>query len=143
MLPEDMSSFEQAEITIPDLTAVPEIVEMAAAIAQIEEKAPVVKKYRTLQGLQLTDLQHKVLSKVTDQKLNEAKLRDLMDAFKTLKTMEHLVDGKPTEIKGLVAYLVAIEQEKAQIRDADVVDVTDNPKSIDSVSVNSNAGSEN
>jgi hypothetical protein len=39
-------------------------------------------------------------------------LRDLVLAFKILKDKELVIDGKPTEIKGLVGYLVELEKKE-------------------------------
>lgn len=111
MLPETVS------VETPNLANFPEVVEMAAAISAIESKRILVQKYRTVQSYQLTDLQLKLLSHIDESMISEAKLKDIVEAFKTLKTVEHMIEGKPTEIKGLVAYLVAIEKEDLERKD--------------------------
>lgn len=85
---------------------------LARRITKIQEEQPILLQYRTLQSLELTALQSRILSAVTPEKIEEASLKDLISAFKILKEKEHLIEGKPSEIKGLVAYLVEIEREK-------------------------------
>ena len=62
--------------------------------------------------MELTSLQAKILANITDEKIAEASLRDLAAAFKILKDSERVDMGKPTEIKGLVSYLVHLEKEE-------------------------------
>jgi AraC-like DNA-binding protein len=79
-------------------------------IARLQKESPVLLNYRTLQTLELTELQHKILSAITDDKIDSAPLRDLVLAYKILKEKEFMVEGKPQEIKGLVHYLIEIER---------------------------------
>jgi len=88
---------------------------MAEKIAELQNEQGVLLQYRAIQSLQLTALQFKVLNAITPDKIHEAPLRDLINAFKVLKANEHLIEGKPTEIKGLVAYLQAIEKEEVAL----------------------------
>ena len=85
-------------------------------IAKLQEESGIVMQYRTLQSLELTQLQHRILNAITPEKIEEAPLRDLVLAFKILKDKELVSDGKPNEIKGLVEYLIHIEQEEAGIK---------------------------
>jgi hypothetical protein len=104
-----------------------------------------ILKYRALQSIQLTELQCRVLEAITPEKINEAPLKDLVGAYKILKDKELITDGKPTEIKGLVAYLVAMEkQELALEKDDSIVDIAaleegggngDSPKSLSDFSM--------
>jgi hypothetical protein len=81
-------------------------------MADIQSKQGILTQYRSLQSLQLTELQARVLENITPEKLAEAPLRDLMYAFKVLKENELVLDGKPTELKGLVGYLIQLEKEE-------------------------------
>jgi hypothetical protein len=97
---------------------------LAKKIADIQSKQGLILKYRALQSIQLTELQCKVLEAITDEKIDEAPLKDLVGAYKILKDKELVVDGKPTEIKGLVAYLIQMEkQELALEKDDSIVDI--------------------
>lgn len=72
-------------------------------------------KYRALQSLQLTELQARVLEAITPGKINEAPLKDLITCFKILKDKELVIEGKPSEIKGLVGYLVELEKKEFEL----------------------------
>lgn len=85
---------------------------LRSKIAKLQESSPVILEYRTLQTLELTELQSKILSKITDEKIDAAPLRDLVLAYKILKEKEFMVEGKPTEVRGLVHYLLEIEREE-------------------------------
>ena len=99
-------------------------------VAHLLQCQPEVERYRSLQHVQLTELQARVLESITDEMLANASLKDLIGAFKILKEKEQTDLGKPTEIKGLVAYLVHIEKEdleaknKSTIQAENVVETT-------------------
>jgi len=120
LLERDLSQKEAARelgISIPTL---------AKRMADIREKQGILLKYRDLQSLHLTELQARVLEAITPEKINEASLRDLVLSYKILKDKELNIDGKPSEIKGLVAYLVEIEKrEMALDGSIDVEDIED------------------
>jgi len=120
LLERDLSQKEAARelgISIPTL---------AKRMADIREKQGILLKYRDLQSLHLTELQARVLEAITPEKINEASLRDLVLSYKILKDKELNIDGKPSEIKGLVSYLVEIEKrEMALDGSIDVEDIED------------------
>jgi len=88
---------------------------LSKRIADIQGKQGLLLQYRAIQSLQLTELQAKVLERITPEKIEEASLKDLVFAFKVLKDKELNIEGKPSEIKGLVAYLVEMEKEEAAL----------------------------
>ena len=99
---------------------------LAKRMADIREKQGILLKYRDLQSLHLTELQARVLEAITPEKIEEASLRDLVLSYKILKDKELNIDGKPSEIKGLVSYLVEIEKrEMALDGSIDVEDIED------------------
>ncbi len=81
-------------------------------IADIQQKQGLLLQYRSIQSLQLTELQARVLEAITPEKINEAPLRDLVASFKILKDKELVIEGKPSEIKGLVAHLIYLEKQE-------------------------------
>ncbi len=85
-------------------------------IADIQTKQGLLLKYRELQSLQLTELQARVLEAITPEKIESATLGELVNAFKILKDKELLTDGKPTEIQGLVGYLLHLEKEEVKMK---------------------------
>jgi len=94
---------QELGISIPTLTK---------RIADIQSKHDLILQYRTLQSLQLTELQARVLEAITPDKIEEAGLKDLVLCYKILKDKELVVEGKPTEIKGLIAHLIHLEQQE-------------------------------
>jgi DNA-binding Lrp family transcriptional regulator len=94
---------EELGVSIPTL---------AKRMSEIREKQGILMQYRDLQSLQLTSMQARILEAITPQKINEASLRDLILAFRVLKDKEHTIEGKPTEVKGLVHYLLEIEKQE-------------------------------
>lgn len=98
---------------------------LSKRIAKIQTEQGILIQYRALQSLQLTELQARVLEAITPAKINEAPLRDLVVCFKILKDKELTLDGKPSDIKGLVAYLIELEKEDAALAKPVPVDAED------------------
>ena len=98
---------------------------LAKRVARIQEEQGILMQYRTLQALELTGLQSRILEAITPEKIAEAPLKDLVVAFKILKEKEHLIEGKPSEIKGLVAHLVELEKQQIALKKAPKEDVID------------------
>lgn len=84
-------------------------------IKDLQEKQGLLLQYRSIQSLQLTELQARVLEAITPDKINDASLRDLVGSYKILKDKELVVEGKPSEIKGLVAHLIYMEKQEAAL----------------------------
>ena len=81
-------------------------------IADMQSKQGLLLQYRAIQSLQLTELQARVLEAITPEKINEAPLKDLIASYKILKDKELNIEGKPSEIKGLVAHLIYLEKQE-------------------------------
>lgn len=93
-------------------------------IADLSKKQGLLLQYRSIQSLQLTELQARVLEAITPEKIEEAGLRDLVMSYKILKDKEQVMEGKPSEIKGLVAHLIHLEKQEAVVSgENDPVDV--------------------
>jgi len=84
-----------------------------ARIADMQAKQGVILQYRELQHLRVTELQHSVLEAMSPEKIADAPLNVLAQCYKILKDKELLMTGKPTEIKGLVGYLIELEKQEA------------------------------
>jgi len=85
---------------------------LSARIADLQEKQGLLLQYRNIQALQLTEMQARILEAITPDKIEEAPLKDLVLCYKVLKDKELETEGKPSEIKGLVSYLVHMEKEQ-------------------------------
>lgn len=92
---------------------------LRARIADIQLKQGLLLQYRAIQSLQLTELQARVLEAITPQKIEDAPLRDLVMSYKILKDKELNLEGKPSEIKGLVAHLIYLEKQEAALQAGD------------------------
>lgn len=117
----DLAERNLTQAEMSEITGV-SIPTLQKRLNDLQEKQGLLLKARDLRNLRLTELQMMVLDAITPEKIANAELRDLMLAFKVLSDRENLEIGKPTEIKGLVSYLVQIEKEK--ITGQTFVDVT-------------------
>ena len=84
-------------------------------IQELQQEQSVILQYRAIQSLHLTALQSRILEAITPDKINEAPLRDLVASFKILKDKELVIEGKPSEIKGLIGHLIAMEKQEAAL----------------------------
>lgn len=90
---------------------------LRARIAEIQKDQGLLLQYRNIQSLQLTSLQARILEAITPDKINEAPLRDLVASYKILKDKELVIEGKPSEVKGLVAHLIYLEKQEQALRE--------------------------
>lgn len=99
---------------------------LSKRIADIQAKHDLLLQYRAIQNLQLTELQARVLEAITPEKIEDAGLKDLVLAYKILKDKELVMEGKPSEIKGLVAHLIHLEQQElASVSGIPIDDIED------------------
>ncbi len=84
-------------------------------IKELQDEQGVILQYRAIQSLHLTALQSRILEAITPEKIESAPLRDLVASFKILKDKELVIEGKPSEIKGLIAHLIAMEKQDAAL----------------------------
>ena len=107
---------------------------LSKRMAEIQSKQGLLLQYRSLQSLQLTELQARILEAITPEKIEQAGLKDLVLAFKILKDKEQVIEGKPSEIKGLVSYLIKIEEEemalKEPVPESDITEMVEVTKEI-------------
>ena len=107
---------------------------LSKRIADVQSKQSLLLQYRSLQSLQLTELQARILEAITPGKIEEACMKDLVLAFKILKDKEQVIEGKPSEIKGLVSYLIKMEEEeialKEPVLEGDIAEIKEVTKEI-------------
>ena len=102
---------------------------LSKRIADIQQRQGLLLQYRSVQALHLTSLQAQILEAISPDKIEEASLKDLVLCYKVLKDKELTVDGKPSEIKGLVSYLIHIE--KVQLAIENTVEVKQEYNDVD------------
>lgn len=90
---------------------------LKACIKELQESQGLLLQYRAIQSLKLTAIQAKILDAITPDKIQSAPLRDLVMAFKILKDKEQVIEGKPSEIKGLVGHLIYMEKQERALKD--------------------------
>jgi DNA-binding Lrp family transcriptional regulator len=85
---------------------------LSRRIAELKYDKSVLTKYRELQGLQLTELQFRVLDAITSEKAEEASLLELVRAFVILDKSEAAIRGKESfNFHGRLAdYLIELER---------------------------------
>ena len=81
-------------------------------IIDLQKSQATILEYRKLQNIHLTQLQHKILENISEEKIACAGLMELTKSFEILKKTELVDQGKPSEIKGLVGYLIKLEEEE-------------------------------
>ena len=86
-------------------------VTLARRMADLQNTQGVLLKYRTLQTLELTALQARVLEALVPEKIESASLLELAKAFNILKKAELGIKPEPFQINGLFGYLTALENE--------------------------------
>lgn len=101
---------------------------LRARISHLQKEQGLLLQYRAVQSLQLTELQARVLEAITPEKINEAPLRDLVTSYKILKDKELNIEGKPSEIKGLVAHLIYLEKQEQAVAAGQIIDVESTPE---------------
>ena len=77
--------------------------------------------------LDLIQVQQRIIANVTDEKLAAAPVQHLASAYAQFGKMEQLIQGKPTEIHGLMGYLLHLEKEDIEKAN----DVVDNSDAVD------------
>ena len=93
-------------VSIPTLTS---------RIKELQEEQGIILQWRSVRNLHLTQLQARCLEAITQNKISQASLRDLVIAFKVLHEAE--LDVKESgKVSGLVAYLMQIEREEIGAR---------------------------
>lgn len=105
-------------------------------IKELNEEKGLLIHYREVQSLQLTKLQQKVLGYMDDEdKMERSSLVELASVFGILKKNELTLDGKPSEIKGLITYLVAIEEEELEAKtlpvEGSIIDVSEEDPEVE------------
>lgn len=125
------STSEELGISVPTLRN---------RVADLQKKQGLLLQYRAIQSLQLTELQARVLEAITPEKIEEAPLRDLITSYKILKDKELVVEGKPSEIRGLVAHLIYLEKQESALtsglplEEFEEADFTDDPRELNTLS---------
>jgi len=84
---------------------------LSRRIAFLQHQEGILTKYRQLQGLQLTELQARILEVADAQSFENDSLLELLNAFSVLKKAEIAIQGKESfKVWGLLDHLRALEK---------------------------------
>jgi hypothetical protein len=128
----EIKALAESGYTVPEIQSIlsteVEPSKIQTLVARLDSTKGLMDDYRKVQADQLTEIQIRLLAAVTEQKIHDAPLRDIVGAYKTLKEKELLMKGQPTEMIGIVGYLRALDaEEKGQ-----EIDVTPLSKPVSS-----------
>lgn len=84
---------------------------LSRRIAELKYDKGVLTKYRQLQGLQLTEIQFRILEAITPERIHNSSLLDLVKCYYILDKANRAIQGKDSfKIKGLVGLLLEMEK---------------------------------
>ncbi len=86
---------------------------LARLLGDLKLRRGDLHNYDAFRSLHLTSLQVDILTSISPIDIAEASLKDKIGAFKILRDKQLVSEGKPTEIKGLLGYLIAMEKEES------------------------------
>ena len=85
---------------------------LSRRIAYLKHHEGLLTKYRELQGLQLTELQAKLLSVIDDDRIDKASLIEIAKAYEVLTKAQISIQGKNSFKKGgLVDHILKLEND--------------------------------
>jgi DNA-binding XRE family transcriptional regulator len=95
-------------------------------VEELKKEENTLLAYDKNRYLDLISVQQRIIANVTDDKLAAAPLQHLASAYAQFGKMEQLIQGKPTEIHGLMGYLLHLEKEEIEkVKDnSDAVDAS-------------------
>ena len=85
---------------------------LSRRIAYLQYQKGLLTRYRTLQGLNLTELQARILEAVDSKNFEDASLIELLRAFHVLWKVEKSIQVKESfKVWGLLDHLLALEND--------------------------------
>ena len=93
---------------------------LSARIEELKHEESNLLAYSKVQHLDLISVQQKLIAGITEDKIQEAPLGQIAQAFGVFKKAEQLIEGRPTEIHGLMGYLMHLEKtEREEVKQVD------------------------
>jgi len=87
---------------------------LSRRIAELKHDKGILTKYRQLQGLQLTEIQFRIMEAITPERIYNSSLLDLVKCYYILDKAVRAIQGKESfKIKGLVGYLLEMEKGRS------------------------------
>jgi predicted transcriptional regulator len=94
-------------------------------IERLRNQESALLKYDKVHYLDLIEVKKRLVAGVTDDKIADAPLGQIAQAYGVFAKSEQLIQGRPTEIYGLMGYLLHLEKEdiaKKQTDDAMIIE---------------------
>jgi hypothetical protein len=80
-------------------------------IAELQKEESALLAYDKVHHLDLINVRQRLTSGVTDEKIAEAPLSSIAQAYGIFTKAHQLTTGRPTELVGLMGYLMRLEKE--------------------------------
>lgn len=103
-------------------------------IEEIKKNERPLMAYDKVRHLDLISVQQRLIQGVTDEKIADAPLGQIAQAYGVFDKAKQLATGGPTEIQGLMGYLMVMEEEERKSTE-EPIDVTPEPKDIEQLSL--------
>lgn len=100
---------------------------LESRINDLQKSEKALLAYDKIHHLGLIAVQQKLIDGVTDEKIADAPLGQIAQAYGVFNKAKQLATGGPTEIQGLMGYLMVMEEEDRKAQE-DPIDVTPEPK---------------
>jgi hypothetical protein len=84
---------------------------VSSRIDELRREESMLLAYDKVHYLDLISVKHRLLSAMTDEKIEAAPLGQIGQTYGIIAKMEQLIQGRPTEIHGLMGYLMHLEAE--------------------------------
>ena len=85
-------------------------------IEQLRKEESGLLAYDKVHYLDLISVKQKLVGGVTDSKIKDAPLGQIAQVYGVFSKMEQLIQGRPTEIHGLMGYLLHLEKEDIEAK---------------------------
>jgi DNA-binding Lrp family transcriptional regulator len=83
-----------------------------ARIEKLKKAESALLAYDKNHYLDLIAVKQRLMAGITDEKIEDAPLQHIAGAYGVFSKMEQLIQGRPTEIHGLMGYLMHLEKER-------------------------------
>jgi hypothetical protein len=88
-------------------------------ISDLKKEESMLLAYDKVHYLDLIKVKEKLVAGCTQEKIDDAPLGQIAQAYGVFSKMEQLIQGRPTEIHGLMGYLLHLEKEDIAKREKD------------------------
>jgi predicted transcriptional regulator len=95
-----------------------------ARVEELRKEEKSLLAYDKSKYLDLISVQERLIAGITDEKISEAPLGQIAQAYGVFDKAKQLDQGRPTEIHGLMGYLLHLEKEDIDNREKSIFDIS-------------------